>query len=153
METVQDPLFKLYYPAFFSPLDVPVQWMLTDSGPVPLPALTKHHSEGERKAFQPLDSPLSVGMWEQSLDLACWRDEKVGGCFKGMPGTKGVQRVGAEEQHAEYMALKAKLLYWLHKDSHSKSVEKARQNDFLLRLEVPFRIPLFKHPFVSSGTL
>lgn len=53
-----------------------------------------------------------------------------------MPGTKGVQRVGAEEQHAEYMALKAKLLYWLHKDLHCKSVEKARQNDFLLRLEV-----------------
>lgn len=61
---------------------------------------------------------------------------KWGVALTGMPGTKGVQRVGAEEQHAEYMALKAKLLYWLHKDSHSKSVEKARQNDFLLRLEV-----------------
>lgn len=49
-------------------------------------------------------------MWEQSLDLACWRDEKVGGCFERDARDKGVQRVGVEEQHAEDVALKSKLL-------------------------------------------
>lgn len=81
------PLLPLYCPASF--LDVPGQWMLTDCTTVRLPALTKHLSEGGRKAFQPLVSPLSVGKWERSLDLACWRDGKVGDPLRGMPGTKG----------------------------------------------------------------
>lgn len=41
-----------------------------------------------KKGFPALDSPLSVGMWEQRRALAWWRDGKVGVSLRGMPGTK-----------------------------------------------------------------
>lgn len=67
----------LYYPAFFFFffLDAPVLWMLTDSGSVPLPALTKHLSEGGRKAFQP-STPLSP--WECGSRDGTWHGGGMG---------------------------------------------------------------------------
>lgn len=41
-----------------------------------------------------------------------------GGFFKRDARDKEVQLVCVGEQHAECVALKAKLFYWLHKDSH-----------------------------------
>ena len=96
-----------------------MQWMLTDSGSVPLPALTKHPSEGGRKALQPPRLPSlrgNVGAESGPGILEGWES---GGFFKRDARDKGVPLVCAGEQHAEYVALKAKLLYWLHKDSHS----------------------------------
>lgn len=56
-------------------LDAPVLWMLTDSGSVPLPALTKHLSEGGRKAFQP-STPLSP--WECGSRDGTWHGGGMG---------------------------------------------------------------------------
>lgn len=92
----------------------PVQWMLhsTDSNAVPLPGLTKRLSEGERKAFPAPCLPSlhgNVGAESGSSLLEGWEN---GGFVKGMPGTKGCiyRQVGVGERHAEYVALRTKLL-------------------------------------------
>lgn len=118
----------------------PVQWMLhsTDSSAVPLPGLTKRLSEGERKAFPAPCLPSlhgNVGAGSGSSLLEGWEN---GGFVKGMPGTKGCiyRQVCVGEQHAECVALRTKLLQWVHKDMHGYSVETASQNNFVPLLEV-----------------
>lgn len=112
--------------------------MLTESGSVPLPALTKHLSEGGRKAFQPLDSPLSVGMWEQSLNLACWRDGKVGGFFKRDARDKGAARSVSGSSMLSMWPSKPSAFISRTKARSVRAWKKARPNDFILRLEVRF---------------
>lgn len=132
--------------------------------PLP-PVLTKHPSlKVGRKAFQ--QPPLPLSPWERGSRVWTWHSGwmgKWGGFFNRDAQDKGVQLACVGEQPAECVALRAKLLQWLHKGWHSESVERTGLNDFILHFQVHHmflsrlkKVPLspgevFKEAFVLPG--